>query len=215
MTEKLTETRDRLLDTALPNVAFDGWSEGLIRQAARETGTEPLVARRAFPRGPISMIEHFCDYADRRMIAALEAADLESMGIRQRIATAVRTRLEQNQAHREAIRTAMVALAMPTNAAVAMRTLYRTVDAMWHAAGDTSTDFNFYTKRLMLAGVYSSTLLYWLDDTSEEQAATWEFLDRRIADIMKIQKARGRIEKVLPDPTRLFGRARRPVMRGR
>lgn len=235
MTEDVTEIRDRLLEAALPNVAFDGWTDALIRDAARDTGIEPMAARRAFPRGAVSMIEHFCDYADRRMVSALEAADLQSLGIRQRIATAIRTRLEQNQAHREAIRTAMVALSMPQNAAVAMRTLYRTVDAIWRAAGDTSTDFNFYTKRLMLAGVYSTTLLYWLDDNSEGHAATWAFLDRRIGDVMKIQKARGRIERMIPDPMRLFkrggfgrggtggggmgrggmGQGRPPVMRGR
>lgn len=223
MTKDMTETRDRLLEAALPNVAFDGWTDALIRQAARDAGIEQFVAQRLFPRGPVSLIEHFCDYADRRMVRALQDGDLDSLGIRQRITLAIRTRLEQNEAYREAIRSAMVALSMPHNGTAAMRTLYRTVDAIWRAAGDRSTDFNFYTKRLMLAGVYSATLLYWLDDASEGHAATWAFLDRRIGDVMKIQKARGKLEKMIPDPTRLFGRGgmrggmgrARPVMRGR
>src|SRR5881392_4319354 len=90
-------------------------------------------------------------------------------------------------------RRAAAFLTLPQNAPTAMTLLYRTVDRMWYAAGDTSTDFNFYTKRAILAGVYSSTLLYWLNDRSEGGEATWAFLDRRINDVMKFEELKSRV----------------------
>jgi ubiquinone biosynthesis protein COQ9 len=111
--------------------------------------------------------------------------------------------------HREAIRRAVATLALPIHAALAARLLYRTVDAVWHAVGDRSTDYNFYTKRMLLAGVYSSTVLFWINDKSADCAETWAFLDRRIADVMQIPKAMARLNKIkdrLPDPMRILRR---------
>ncbi|GGB29211.1 hypothetical protein GCM10011505_08220 [Tistrella bauzanensis] len=196
--------RDLVLEAALPDLPFDGWTDDVVRRAGIATGFDPVAIRRLFPRGRVDLIVHFCDWADRRMVAELEAMGLATMPMRVRISTAVRVRLEQNALHREAIRTALGILALPQNAALGLKTLYRTVDAMWWAAGDTATDFSFYTKRATLAGVYSSTLAVWLDDRSEGFADSWAFLDRRIADVMRIQKLRGRVEKLLPDPRRLL-----------
>ncbi|HWA50980.1 MAG TPA: COQ9 family protein, partial [Dongiaceae bacterium] len=112
---------------------------------------------------------------------------------------------------REAIKSACSFLAMPQNAALALKLLYRTVDAMWYAAGDTATDFNFYTKRALLAGVYSSTVLYWLNDRSADCADTWAFLDRRIEEVMQVPKILGRISSLtdrLPNPFRVAQRMR-------
>ncbi|WP_372026972.1 COQ9 family protein [Tistrella mobilis] len=201
---QLLRDRDAVLEQALPDVPFDGWTDDLVRRAGQAAGFDAAATRRLFPRGRIDLIVHFCDYADRRMAAELERIDLPSLPIRSRITTAVLVRLEQNLAHREAIRTALGLLALPQNAALGLKTLYRTVDAMWWAAGDTATDFSFYTKRATLAAVYSSTLAVWLDDKSEGFADTRAFLDRRIADVMRIQKVRGRVEKMLPDPRRFL-----------
>ena len=104
--------------------------------------------------------------ADQRTVADMEKEGVANLKIRDRIKNAVRIRLERHAGNREAARRALALLSLPFNAPLAMRLLYRTVDAMWYAAGDTSTDFNFYTKRATLAGVYSSTLLYWLNDRS-------------------------------------------------
>ena len=144
------------------------------------------------------------------MLEELEGQDLAAMKIRDRIATAVRVRLERQAGNREAIRRAVALFALPNNMPAALQSLYRTVDAIWHAAGDTATDFNFYSKRLLLAGVYSATLIYWLEDKSDGSARTWTFLDRRIADIMRLQKFRGRLDGLvgrLPDRLRRFRRS--------
>jgi ubiquinone biosynthesis protein COQ9 len=109
--------------------------------------------------------------------------------------------------HREAVRRALGLLALPHNAPVAATTLWRTVDAIWYAAGDTATDFNYYTKRGLLAGVYSATVLYWLEDRSEGLADTWTFLDRRIGDVMRVPQALGAIRDRLaafPNPFKPF-----------
>ncbi len=156
------------------------------------------------------MLEAFSADIDRRMLAALEARDLKAMKHRQRVATAVRARLELLAPQREAVRRGLSFLAVPRNAALGVRCLYRSVDAIWHAAGDTSTDYNFYTKRLLLAGVYSATLLFWLNDESKGHAATWAFLDRRLAEVIKIGGTLGRaIGGLLDLPDRIL-RARPP-----
>ena len=202
------ETRDRLLLAALPHVPFDGWSETALTAAAVDLGLETADAHHAFPGGPVALVTYHAAYADRLMEEALKESDLASMRVRERVAHAVRLRLEQNAPHREAIRAALPILAQPANGPHALHSLYRTVDTIWFAAGDRTTDFGFYTKRALLAGVYLSTLLYWLNDTSEDGQASWGFLDRRIADVMRIQTARARFARFRPPGLGLLQRLR-------
>ena len=202
------ETRDRLLVAALTHVPFDGWSETALAAAAVDLGLEPEEARQAFPGGPLALVTYHAAYADRRMEDALKEADLSAMRLRERIAHAVRLRLEQSAPHREAIRAALPILAQPANGPHALTSLYRTVDTIWFAVGDRTTDFGFYTKRALLAGVYLSTLLYWLNDSSEDAQATWGFLDRRIADVMRIQTTRARLARFRPPGLGLLRRLR-------
>lgn len=206
--------RDRLLDAMLPNVPFDGWSVNCINHAAKDLGIDPALARNAFPRGALDAISLHSTRADQRMVAALQARDLAQVKVRDRITLAVRLRLEQCEEEREAVRRAVQFLALPTGGPVAARLLYKTVDAIWHGIGDASTDFSFYTKRAILAGVYSATLAYWLQDDSEGRAKTWEFLDRRIGDVMNIYKVRARVEpllKAVPSPFSALMRLRDAV----
>lgn len=192
-----SELRDRLIEAALPHIPFDGWGRQAALEAARDLGLDANAALRAFPGGARDMIRWHLQQADRKMLEALAEMDLPSMRIRDRIATAVRVRLELYANDRDAIRKALAFLAMPQNAGVATQSLYRTVDDIWFAAGDTATDWNFYTKRALLAGVYSSTLLFWLNDKSEGFADTWAFLDRRIENVMQVPKVTGKLGEVL------------------
>jgi ubiquinone biosynthesis protein COQ9 len=206
--------RERLLDAALGHVAFDGWTETSLRRAAEELGFTAADVLDAFPGGATEALDLFMALADRRMLDDLEAADLASLKVRERVLLAVRRRLERALPHREAVRRGLAVLALPQNAPLAARSLYRTVDAVWFGIGDTSTDWNFYTKRAILAGVYGATLLYWLDDRSEGQARTWDFLARRLDDAIAVPRALGqgvdRLRRLLadaPNPFRRFGRA--------
>jgi len=203
------ELQEPLIDAALAHVPFDGWGQTALLAGARDLGIERGLALNAFPGGPEEMIEYHSRLADRRMVEAYEAAETEGLKLRENVALAIRLRLAANTPHREAIRRALSILALPIHAPLAAKLIYRTVDAVWYAIGDRSTDYNFYTKRGLLAGVYSSTLLYWLNDKSPDSEQTWSFLDRRIADVMKIPEAIARFGKLadkLPNPFRFLHR---------
>ncbi|MCR9221378.1 MAG: COQ9 family protein [Alphaproteobacteria bacterium] len=192
----LNETRDRLIEAVLLHVPFDGWSKTALMRAAEECDIPHATAEALFPAGARDLVNWHSRWADRRMSAALAESPMAEMRIRERIAFAVMTRLEQNALDREAIRAALGFLALPQNAPLAAELLYRTVDDIWFACGDRSTDWNFYSKRGLLAGVYSSTLLVWLNDDSEDFETTRGFLDRRIANVMAIPKIKGRAAKL-------------------
>jgi len=100
-------------------------------------------------------------------------------------------------------------LTLPPHAATGAKLLYRSVDRMWRAVGDTSTDFNFYTKRAILAGVYSATLMRWFTDQSEDEAETKAFLDARIENVMQFEKFKAQVKertKDLPSLSDILGR---------
>ena len=183
---KLARQRASLLDAALRHVPFDGWTWTAIDAGARDLKLASGEAQRLFPGGPQELIRAFSAEADRTMLETLEGFDLAAMKVREKVAAGVRARLEAVAAHREAVRSGLSFFALPLNAAAGLTCLYRTVDAIWYAAGDKATDYNFYTKRALLAGVYSSTLLFWLNDKSEDSSATWAFLDRRIGEVLQV-----------------------------
>jgi len=185
--------RDRLADAVQAEAAFDGWTRAAMAAASGRLDLPAGEADRLFPGGPVQVLTHVSERADQRTVEDMEKEGVAGLKIRERIKAAVLIRLERHTGEHEAARRALAVLALPLNAGLGLKLLYKTVDAMWYAAGDTSTDFNFYTKRATLAGVYSSTLLYWLNDRLEGSEATWAFLDRRIDDVMKIEELKSRV----------------------
>jgi ubiquinone biosynthesis protein COQ9 len=180
--------QERILAEALPQVAFEGWSARALRIAAADAGLPPEAVVRAFPGGVDDAIRCWAEAGDQAMASAMAAEAVQGLKMREKIAAAVRARIEADGRHKEAVRRALSFLALPWNAALGARLSYRTVDAIWHACGDRSADFNWYTKRATLAAVYAATVLYWLDDDSEDSAQTWEFLRRRIDDLLKLPR---------------------------
>jgi ubiquinone biosynthesis protein COQ9 len=189
------QLRDRLLEAALVYVPFEGWSRRALVAGAADLGLEPGVARRLFPRAGDDLLAHLERWADRQMLARV--GPLDGLRVRDRIAKLVRTRLEVLDPHREAMRRATAARLLPTNAFAACGSLWRTVDLMWAAAGDDARDASYYSKRSLLAAVWTSTFLFWLDDRSEGNAATAAFLERRIDNVMQIGRLRGRVDDFL------------------
>jgi len=185
--------RDAALSAALDLVATHGWSIASLRAASPDLADLDML----FPAGALDLIETYCDLADRQMEADAEAADFTGMGLTKRVRAVVALRLERQRPHREAIRRAVAVLALPGNAGLAARITARTVDSIWHAAGDSSADFSWYTKRAILAAIYSATLLFWLRDFSEDDCATLAFLDRRLQGVGRIGKLRGRMDAAL------------------
>ena len=208
----LADLRPQLVAAMLPNVPFDGWT-ALARDAAADVvGVDRDIAAMALPDAA-AMVEAYIAHADAAMVAAM--ADCARLKVRDRIRLALRSRLEAATPDREAVRRTLAVLAQPQNAGLAARSLWRTADAMWRAAGDNATDFNHYSKRAILSAVYSASLLYWLDDDSDDQAATWAFIDRRIDGIMAFEKTKASAKQALawvPNPARLLGRLRYPAV---
>ena len=189
--------REAVLAAALPHAAFDGFIDTVLQKAGAEAGASKAELARLFENGPISLIEFYSVWADGEMEQRLAVVDLKAMKIRERIATAVKTRLAILKPHKEAARRAGALLSLPMHAALGAKLLYRTVDAMWRAVGDTSTDFNFYTKRGILAGVYGSTAMRWFNDTSTDEKPTEEFLAARIENVMQFEKFKAKAKTAL------------------
>jgi ubiquinone biosynthesis protein COQ9 len=186
-----------VLDAALPHAAFDGFTDKVLEEAGKAGGLSKAELARLFPEGPLSLIEVYSDAVDAEMDERLKAMDLPAMKIRARITEAVKTRLAILKRHKEAARRAAAMLSLPMHAGLAAKSMYRSVDAMWRAAGDTATDFNFYTKRGILAGVYGATLVRWFADTSADEAATNEFLAARIENVMQFEKFKAKARDAL------------------
>jgi len=185
--------RDEAIDLVLPRIAEYGWSMTALRHALRDAGGNPDDAERLFPVGAADMIETWCDLADRRMEGGAAGLGLETQRLGERVRALIALRLAQSRPFKDAVRRALAVMSLPTNARLAAATASRTVDAIWRTAGDRSADFSWYTKRATLAAVYGATLLAWLRDPSEDDAATLDFLDRRLAGVARIGRMRRRI----------------------
>jgi ubiquinone biosynthesis protein COQ9 len=198
-----------VLAAALKHVPFDGFTDKVLDNAGKEAGADKVALARLFPEGPLSLVEAFSESADDAMDVALAKQKLGAMKIRDRIKAAVWARIDAVRDDKEAARRAGAFLTLPPHAATGVKLLYRTVDRMWRAVGDTSTDFNFYTKRAILSGVYSATLMRWFTDQSADEAETHAFLDARIENVMQFEKFKAQVKertKGLPSLSDLLGR---------
>lgn len=215
-------TLDELRVALAPDIAasaiFDGWNETALLTAADMAGADPDIAKLAFPDKPLGgramdMIDAWIESVDQAMQQEWPKDKLAELKVRERIRTLVAFRLEAVADIDEAVRRAMAVMAMPQHAPRALQIGWRSADLMWRLAGDTATDYNHYTKRTILAGIYSATLAVFVNDDSEGKARTYEFLDRRIDGVMKFEKAKAKLlnsDRELPSLSRFLGRLRYP-----
>jgi ubiquinone biosynthesis protein COQ9 len=210
---------DAVLAAALIHAPFDGFTDKLLERATKDAGVARSEIARLFPAGPLSLVEAFSESADAEMARLLAKTKLQNLKVRERIALAVKTRIAVLRPHKEAARRAAAFLTLPPHATTGVKLLYNTVDAIWRAVGDTSTDFNFYTKRAILAGVFSTTLMRWFSDTSDDEEITNTFLQRRIDDVMRFEKFKAQLRErasgfpsfsEILNPARREARGRRP-----
>ena len=208
----LEEIRRKLALPLGENAVFDGWTDAAVVAAAGAQGVEPAQAKLAVPKDQAGKIDLYVRGVDRALADHFTPERLEGLKIREKIRAIVWKRLEIMEPAREAVRRALSILAMPQNVPTGLKIGWRTADVMWRIAGDTSTDYNHYTKRMMLGGVYASTLLVWLDDQTEGWTETASFLDRRIDDVMKIEKLKADWKgQEHFSVTRFLGRLRYPA----
>ncbi|MBI1219785.1 MAG: COQ9 family protein [Rhodobacteraceae bacterium] len=214
MSETPETMRERLLAAALGHVPFDGWSEATFQAACKDAGVAPALARAVLPRGAVDLARAYHTAGDAAMVDRLQVANLGAMRFRDRIAAAVRYRLEV--ADREAVRRGTALFALPQHAAEGAKAIWGTADLIWETLGDRSDDINWYTKRMTLSGVYASTVLFWLGDETPGAEATWAFLDRRIEDVMRIETAKAKVKdgpvlsKLFAGPMWLMGKVHAP-----
>ncbi len=211
----LDEIRPALAPMIASNAAFDGWSDAARDTAADTLGVDRDIAALAFPGGAVDMIDAWFAHIDRTMTELLPAERLATMKVRDRITALIEVRLAEIAPNREALRRGIAILAMPQNIARGAKLGWRAADLMWRAAGDMATDYNHYTKRMILAGVYGATITIFLDDQSDSWADTHAFLARRIDGIMRFEKAKAgfvRRTEHFPSLSRLIGRLRYPAI---
>ncbi len=214
MADSANDLRNRLIEAALVHVAFDGWGPETFDAAVSDSGVAPAVARSMFPRGGVDLAAGFHKMGDVKMAAALSEADLSEMRFRDKVMHAVRLRLELCE-DKEAVRRGTTLFALPHHAPQGTSLIWGTADAIWSALGDTSRDFNWYSKRATLSAVYGATVLFWLGDESEDHAATWEFLERRIENVMQFEKTKAGFQasplgKMMAGPLSVLGRIQAP-----
>ena len=208
--------KDKLLDAALDHVPFEGWSEATFKAAVRDSEVDATVARAVCPRGAVDLAVAYHKRGDALMLERLKAEDMKELRFRDKIAAAVRARLEV-VADKEVVRRGTTLFALPQYLGDGAKLIWGTCDAIWDVLGDTSDDVNWYTKRATLSGVYSATVLYWLGDSSEDHSATWEFLDRRIDNVMQIEKAKAQVResptlsKLMAGPNWVMSHIKAPV----
>lgn len=185
-----TEDKKAILECALKKAPFEGWTQSLLEHALEEAGFDRKEWKRFFPAGVVDLLDFYSDLSDFHMVMDTAPMNLSTKKIHERIMILIETRLKRSLPHREAIRRSVAFYALPMHAFAGFKALYKTLDEIWYQAGDTSTDFNFYTKRALLGAVFSSTVLFWLDDKSPNQVETSAFLKRRLLDVLKIQTFR-------------------------
>lgn len=183
---------------ALEDAAFDGWSWEMIERSAEKAGHGRDMASAAFPGKLKDVLMHFSDWADREMLSRLKGLDPDSMRVRDRIRLAVQTRIHTLREHKEAVRYSTGYWLRPFRKYEAGKMVWKTADRIWEWAGDTSTDYNRYTKRGLLSGILTSTTLVWMDDDTDDQSKTMRFLDRRIDNVMQLGKVIGRFKNFKP-----------------
>ena len=217
MSQTPKEITDQLLDAALMHVPFDGWSEATFRAATADSGIDRTLAQAVCPRGAVDLALAYHARGDAAMVARLQSDDLPDR-FRDKIAAAIRFRIEAVE-DKEAVRRGTTLFALPVYAADGARAIWGTADQIWTTLGDTSEDINWYTKRATLSGVYSATVLFWLGDDSPNNRSTWDFLDRRIDDVMQIEKVKAQVRDnkllsgLLAGPNWVLGQIKAPQSR--
>jgi ubiquinone biosynthesis protein COQ9 len=198
-----------LCAAALPHVQALGWSQAALVAGANDLGLSPAIIG-ILPRKESNLVEHFIQQQNAKLVDELQQrqADLLAMRTPQRISAAVQLRLEMLIPYINAWPQALAILARPRNTLPALQLLASLVDDIWYAAGDKSVDASWYTKRLLLAGVYSSTELYMLTDFSPGFQDTWAHLDRRLQDVATLGKAVAQVSSLSSGLLDVLGKMR-------
>lgn len=212
-----TDARTAILDAALNEAAFEGWTDVMLAKAAQKAGLPKGAAALYFPDGVIDVIQFWSDQMDAAARAKIEALDIAAMKIRDRVTESVAIRLSEVGRHEEAARRAQARLSLPDGIGTGAKLTWNAADMIWRAIGDTSTDANFYSKRGVLSAVLASTAPIWLSDALPGKPDARRFLDRRIANVMQFEKVKAQVRKATanaPNAAAILGSLRYGLPKG-
>lgn len=187
--------RNQVIEAALPDILFDGWSLQTIEAAAAKEGIEPSAVKAAFPHGLTDILDSFANYADDQMMEALSDTSPDDLRIRDRIKTALVARFTYLNDHKEITKDTLKFWLNPLRKPRAAKIVWRTADRIWDWAGDTATDYNRYTKRSLLCGIIASATIAWLNDDTADMSKTKRFIEDRINNVMMIEKIKAKLTK--------------------
>ncbi len=210
-TDPSYQARRQILDRALVIAAFDGWTAKTLRDAASQAKLPKGSDELYFPDGPLELIGFWAEELNTHTEDTLKGLDLSVMKIRDKVTAGITARLEAIGGHEAAARRAAARLALPDALGQGPAQIWAAADTIWRAIGDVSTDANYYSKRAILSGVISSSLVAWLADSTADKHEARAFIDARIANVMQFEKAKWEIKKRAenwPNPIELLGQLR-------
>lgn len=184
---------EQIVDNLIKVIPFEGVSDDTLLKVCSDLQLTASFCK--FQNGIYSALEHISDNFNKMMIKKLSSVNLNALKVRERIKLSIKICLEnytELQNYREFIKN-IISFSLQ-NPWFATKMLYDRVDNIWRGICDTSTDFNYYTKRLTLGSIYFSTILYFTDDYSQGFIDTLSFLDRRINNIIAFHKFKKKIK---------------------
>ena len=205
------EVRVDILQAMLPIVVFDGWNQKSLRASIKSINLPEGSEELYFPEGALEVIRFWHDQMNEFVKSSLESLNKSEMKIREQVTAGVLSALESIGSNEEAMRRAIIRLSLPDAAVQGPTYLWSLADSIWRAIGDRSTDYNYYTKRTILAGVLGSTITVWISDSDQNKVKTKLFLDARISNVMSFEKSKFKIvEKInnIPNFAEILGRLR-------
>ncbi|KAK1377853.1 Ubiquinone biosynthesis protein [Heracleum sosnowskyi] len=183
------EEQDRVLDASLLHVPKLGWTEVAMVAGARDVDVSPSIVG-GFPRKEAELVEHFMDECLHKLMDIIDSEeDLKNLIPNDRIAKLVRIRLELQVPYISKWPQALSIQAQPANVPNSFKQRAMLVDEIWHACDDEANDIDWYVKRTILGGIYSTSEIYMLTDSSPDFRDTWAFLNGRVRDAFDFKKS--------------------------
>ena len=166
-----------------------------VAMAGEELG-EPAGSVRLIVSNNIdNVLKNLYLYFENLLKNSIEEEDLSALRTHEKIRKIIELHFISIEPHKKALRSILHRGSLLSSPITFTNMLYQTVSHMWYAAGDQSTDYNFYTKRLILSAVYTPTLFYWLEGNNLEE--TMKYCDKKLSQVSKVPKLKNQIKTAL------------------
>lgn len=168
------------IKSLLEILPFNEWNNKLLAEAEEKCNFAKGYSLILFPNGLLEIVEFLESYLDNTVLENLNKQEAPGK-IREKISLAVKTRIKTVPPIIHSKNAAYFAL----NPFQGTEVAFRSCDVIWHYAGDKSVDHNYYTKRGLLLSVYVSSILFYIQDESENYIDTDKFIETAVENIVK------------------------------